>query len=52
MRLVLILGIVCAAGVAAAEPSARPAPDRQVFKSLIPIGGVAGGLIPVPRRVP
>ena len=43
-RLVLILGVVAFAGVAAAEPSSRPLPP-QPFKSLFPIEGAAGGLI-------
>lgn len=43
-RLVLILGIVAFAGVAAAEPSSRPIKPQQ-FKSLFPIEGAAGGLI-------
>ncbi len=48
----IILGIAAFAGVATAEPSARPGSERQVFKSPFPIGGVAGGLIPISPRVP
>ena len=44
-RLALILAIVCAAGVAAAEPSGRPAPESKPTQSLFPIAGLAGGLV-------
>ncbi|MFO0986187.1 MAG: hypothetical protein U1F37_02310 [Alphaproteobacteria bacterium] len=44
--LVLIIGIAGCAGAAIAAPSSQPAPDRHQFKSLFPIAGIAGGLLP------
>lgn len=44
-RIALTLGLVLFAGTAAAEPSSRPVPEPQQFKSLVPIAGAAGGLI-------
>jgi hypothetical protein len=49
-RIALVLGLVAAttvavAAAAAAEPSSRPLPEPP-FKSLVPIAGAAGGLVP------
>jgi len=44
-RIALTLSFVAVAGAAAAEPSSRPAPGPQPFKSLFPIETVAGGLV-------
>ena len=48
--IVLILGIAAYAGAASAEPSGAPATDGHHFKSLFPIGIVAGGLVPKRAR--
>ena len=44
-RIAFALGLVLLAGSAAAEPSRRPAPETQQFKSLVAIAGAAGGLV-------
>lgn len=47
-RIAFVLGLAAAAavaGAAAAEPSRRPAAEAPSFKSLVPIAGVAGGLV-------
>lgn len=44
-RIAFVLGLVALAGAAAAEPSRRPLPE-PTFKSLVPIAGAAGGLVP------
>ncbi len=44
-RLALILAVVCAAGVASAEPQGRPHSQPKPAEGLFPIGGLAGGLV-------
>lgn len=44
-RIVFTLSLVAVAGAAAAEPSNRPLPGPQSFKSLFPIEAAGGGLV-------